>query len=71
MIVDDITREDFEAYERVRRSGVTNMFDVELVEMLTPLDREQILLIMRNYKELSEKFPIKEDSEEWEPFAEY
>ena len=71
MTVDDITREDFEAYERVRRSSVTNMFDIELVEMLTPLVREQILVIMQNYNELSEKFPIKEDLEEWEPFSEY
>ncbi len=71
MTVDDITREDFEAYERVRRAGDTNMCDVKLVEMLTLLDREQILVIMRNYKELSKKFPMKEDSEEWDSFAEY
>ena len=66
MTVDDITREEFEEYERVRRSGKINMSDVKLVEMLTILDREQILLIMRNYKELNKKFPINE--EEWEPY---
>ncbi len=67
MTVDDITREEFEEYERLRRSGKINMSNIEHVEMLTILDREQILLIMRNYKELSKKFPIND--EEFEPIA--
>jgi len=50
MTIDDITREDFEDYERVRRSGKVNTSDIALIEMLTILYREQILLIMRNYK---------------------
>ena len=65
MTVDNIAREEFEEYERVRRSGKINMHDIESVEMLTILDKEQIILIQRNYKELSKKFPINE--EEWEP----
>ena len=65
MTVDNIAREEFEEYERVRRSGKINMHDIESVEMLTILDKEQIILIQRNYKELSKKFPI--NAEEWEP----
>ena len=62
---DAITKEDFIAYDQVRRSGKINMCDIALVEMMSILDREQIMLIQRNYKELSKKFPINE--EEWEP----
>ena len=65
--VDDITREEFKDYERLRRSGKINMSDITLVEMLTMLYREQIFFIMRNYKELSKKFPIND--EEWESIA--
>ncbi len=61
MTVDDITREEFEEYERVRRSGKINMSDIKLVEMLTILYREQILIIMRNYDALSKKFPINDE----------
>ena len=67
MTVDDITREEFEDYERLRRSGKINMSDITLVEMLTMLYREQILFIIQNYKELSKKFPIND--EEWESIA--
>ena len=63
--IDAVTREDFIAYEQVRRSGKINMCDIELVEMMSILDKEQIICIQRNYKELSKKFPI--DEEEWEP----
>ena len=45
----DITREDFEAYEDVRISGVTNMFDVRAVEAYSGLSREVILDIMEHY----------------------
>lgn len=47
-----ITHDDFlayEAYERVRRSGVTNMFDVERVKELSGLSDAQILAIMEHY----------------------
>ncbi len=40
---------DFRDYEAVRLSGVTNMFDVELVGMLSGLTRPQIIDIMENY----------------------
>jgi hypothetical protein len=39
----EITKEQFQAYESVRQSGVTNMFDVRTVGMLSGLDRPTIL----------------------------
>lgn len=53
----EITREEFEAYETVRASGVTNMFDVRTVEALSNLSREKILFIMTNYGKLLKKYP--------------
>lgn len=47
----DVTREDFEAYEDVRISGVTNMFDVRAVEGYSGLPREVILDIMEHYNQ--------------------
>ena len=51
-----ITETDFRAYEAVRLSGATNMFDVELVGMLSGLTRPQIIDIMENYKVYKTKF---------------
>ena len=47
----DVTREDFMAYEDVRISGVTNMFDVRAVEGYSGLPREVILDIMEHYNQ--------------------
>jgi len=52
----EITREQFTAYVRVQKSGVTNMFDIRNVTALTGLDKEQCLEIMSNYGELEEKY---------------
>ena len=49
----EITKEDFEAYEDVRVSGATNMFNVKAVEMLSGLDREKIIAIMKNYEKIT------------------
>ena len=51
-----ITKEKFEAYVDVQESGVTNMFDVRTVSMLSGLDREEIMAIMKNYSNLKEKY---------------
>lgn len=51
-----ITREEFLAYEQVRESGVTNMFDVSIVEELSGLDRPKIFEIMKNYVALAKHF---------------
>jgi len=52
-----VTKEDFEAYEEVRQSGVTNMFDVHKVKQLSGLTREQIVEIMQTYADLMKEFP--------------
>ncbi len=51
-----ITETDFRNYEDVRLSGVTNMFDVALVGMLSGLTRPQIIDIMENYPTYKAKF---------------
>ena len=51
-----ITKDQFEAYVRVQKSGVTNMFDVRTVTSLTGLFRHQVLEIMSNYDELDKKY---------------
>lgn len=53
----EITEDEFEAYVSCQMSGVTNMFDVRTVQAITGLDRAKIMLIMKQYGELSEKFP--------------
>jgi len=53
----EITKKEFEAYEAIRASGVTNMFDVRVVQMLSGLSREKIIAIMKNYSELMKKYP--------------
>lgn len=59
---DSISKEDFEAYEGVRQSGVTNMFMVNVVCDLSGLSRAMVLLIMKNYGELCQKYPgVRED----------
>ena len=45
----DVTKREFEAYEDVRMSGITNMFDVRAVEAYSGLPRETILAIMEHY----------------------
>jgi len=52
----EITQEQFEAYEDVRESGVTNMFDVKTVGELSGLEKEEIMTIMKSYGELKEKY---------------
>jgi len=58
-----ITKEDFEAYVRVQRSGVTNMWAVDLVSKLSGLTKDKIFYIMEgnNYRKLSKKFKIIRD----------
>ena len=52
----NITQDDFDAYEDVRESGVTNMFDVSVVSDYSGLNKEQIIAIMKNYSSLSDKY---------------
>ena len=52
----DISILDYIKYEDVRKSGVTNMFDLRNVTALTGLSKEQIMYIMKNFSELEEKY---------------
>lgn len=53
----EISKEDFEAYEEVRASGVVNMWLVKTVCELSGLDRETVRAIMDQYGELTIKYP--------------
>ena len=52
----EITEEQFEAYVEVQESGQTNMFDIKMVEILSGLEKEEIMTIMKSYGELKEKY---------------
>jgi len=52
----EITKEQFAAYVRVQKSGVTNMFDIRNVTALTSLNKEQCIAIMEQYNELDKKY---------------
>ena len=57
--MNDISEEQFQAYEDVRVGGATNMFDVPMVMMLADglISKKQILTIMDNYSYLMLKYP--------------
>jgi hypothetical protein len=52
----NITQDQFDAYEDVRESGVTNMFNVSVVSDYSGLNRQEIMTIMKNYSTLQEKY---------------
>lgn len=53
---EEITKEEFEAYERVRQSGVTNMFHLTLVSELSGLSRDKCIGIMKDYENLMKRY---------------
>lgn len=54
----EISREDFEDYERVRIGGLTNMFIISNVVALSDsLTPEKVRAIISNYDELLNEFP--------------
>jgi len=52
-----ISRAQFAAYEHVRQSGVTNMWDVARVSDLSGLSSETVTAIMEDYGSLQETYP--------------
>ena len=52
----EITKEQFKRYVSVQMSGVTNMFDVQMVSGLSGLNKEEIIEIMKNYGTLKDKY---------------
>jgi len=53
----EITKEQFQAYEDVGESGITNMFDSRVVSKYSGLNREQIVEIMKRYEDLMTLYP--------------
>ena len=54
-----VTKRDFLSYQEVQFSGVTNMFDVEMVSELSNLSQEKILDIMKNYTSYAKKWKLR------------
>jgi len=52
----NITQDEFDAYEDVRESGITNMFNVSVVSDYSGLSRDKIITIMSNYDILHKKY---------------
>lgn len=52
----EIQEEQFMAFERVRKSGATNMFAIREVCSLSGLDRDEVKNIMKNYSTLKAKY---------------
>jgi|TARA_Y100000034_G_scaffold95237_1_gene115564 hypothetical protein len=52
----EITKEQFLAFEKVRISGKTNMFDIRQVEILSSLKPYQIKEIIKGYILLKSKY---------------
>ena len=59
MEFEEISKEDFEEYEKVRVGGKTNMFDVNMVCRLSKhkLYPDLVMGVMKKYGKLMEKFP--------------
>ena len=58
-----MTKEKFEAYESIRKSGETNMFDVRKVIELSDngLTKEDCLDIMKNYSKYKKEYESSEE----------
>ena len=52
----NITQDQFDAYEDVRESGITNMFNVAVVSDYSGLSRDKIMTIMKNYSDLNDRY---------------
>jgi len=50
-----VTKEDFEAYEDIKRTGVFNMMDREVRELID-VTKVQHIYIIENYEELKKKY---------------
>lgn len=56
-----ITKQEFQRYEKLRQSGITNMYDLETVISFTWLPREKVIYIMKNYSKLFKDLYQSED----------
>ena len=55
----ELTKEKFEAFVEVQKSGMTNMFDVRAVSELSDeiISTDEVKEIMKQYASLMEKYP--------------
>ena len=51
-----ISKNEFKAYTNVQTSGITNMFDVRTVELISGLSKAKIMDIMKNYEQYDKTF---------------
>ena len=53
---EEISEKEFLKYEAVRKGGLTNMLNIQNIMALSGLSREKVTEIMKNYRELAEKY---------------
>ena len=61
--MNEITEDQFSAFEEVKASGITNMYDIKKITELTEhfLNKKQVLAIHDSYDKLDKKYPwVKE-----------
>ena len=56
-----ITKEDFEAYARIQRSGAIDMSNITLVSKLSGLNKDKVRNIRDRYREVSRRFKFIRD----------
>jgi len=56
-----ISKEDFQAYARIQRSGAVDMSNITLVSKLSGLSRDKVRNIANRYREVSRRFKFIRD----------
>jgi len=56
-----ITKEDFEAYARIQKSGAIDMSNITLVSKLSGLNKDKVRNIANRYREVSRRFKFIKD----------
>ena len=55
--IEEITEDDFEAYEETRRDGSYNMMSRD-AQLLSGLDRDTYFSVLHHYSALSDLYPM-------------
>ncbi len=56
-----VTKEDFEAYARIQRSGAIDMSNITLVSKLSGVSKDKVRNIAERYREVSRQFKFIKD----------
>lgn len=59
----DLTKEEFDAYDRAIKDGAVSMFDTDKICELTKLEEKDVKYIQSNYSRLYAKFYPEEVNE--------